>query len=352
MAKRNLIITAVVLVAIAYSVQYFKNVKIDKTDNLIGKVLINAELFESVDQIRLSNSDNSVTLSKIENDWIVQNEDNFPVNMEKLIQLMEKANTYKIASIITKDSNKLSDFKVLYSSESNSEKKGIGSEMLFKASEKELAKLVLGKERTSVSKTNTSPYGGAGGDGTYVRIGNKKVVYIIKDNFSFDTDPKKWIQTDLFKVEKEKVKKIEFKHSDVAFSLVRAAKNKQFEMPEIEKDQKLKNDPESGLLNDLSDFSISDILIRSQDFEKNLVLKAGIIVTLFDDSQIKFSISEFSKMVEDKTEQEYYILFDKSQKDYVPSIVQLNQKWLFKIEEWKVKKWLQAQAEYYQKESE
>ncbi len=51
MAKRNLIITAVVLVFIAYASQYFKNVKPEKKDALIGKVLINAELFESMDQI-------------------------------------------------------------------------------------------------------------------------------------------------------------------------------------------------------------------------------------------------------------------------------------------------------------
>ncbi|MBT4286853.1 MAG: DUF4340 domain-containing protein [Deltaproteobacteria bacterium] len=347
MAKRNLIITAVVLVFIAYASQYFKNNKPEKKDVLIGKALVNAELFETMDQVRLNGNDHTVTLSKRGNNWVVSNEGDFPVNMEKLIQMMENINTYQVASIITKNSQKLAEFEVLYQSESE---KGVGSEMILKSGDQELTKLVFGKKRSSVTKSNNA-YGGGGSDGTYVRIGDKKVVYIIKDTFSLDSDSKNWIQKDLFKVEKDQVKKMVFKLSDSAFSLVRADKDKKFEMPEIDQGQKLKDNPAAGLVSDLNDFSMSDIKPRSADFEKQLTKKADIEVTLFDDSKIKFNVLVSVKIVDDKSEEDYYLLFNKSQKDFRPSVAQLNQKWLFEIDDWKIKKWIQPKTEYYQKNS-
>lgn len=350
MAKRNLIITAVVLVFIAYAIQYFKNVKPEKKDNLIGKALISTELLELMDQISLSNGDESTTLAKTGNSWVVKNEAGFPVNMEKLIQLMEDINTYKVASVITRDSKKLAEFEVLYQSESE-DKKGTGSEIILKSGDQELTKMVFGKNRSSVAKTNNT-YGGSGSDGTYIRIGDKKVVYIIKDNVLIDTEAKKWIRTDLFKIEKDQVKKIEFEISETSFSLTRENKDKDFEMPEIDQGQKLKDKPESGLISDLGNFSISGIKPRSPAFDDKLENKAAVLVTLFDDSKIKFNVLESTKIVGEDTEQEYFILFEKSQKDYIESLTQLNQKWLFEIEDWKIKKWFQEKVEYYQKDSE
>jgi hypothetical protein len=349
MAKRNLIITAVVLVFIAYTIQYFKNIKPEKKDDLIGKSLISAELFESMDQISLSSGDNSTTLSKNENKWVVENEADFPVDMEKLIQLMENINTYQVASVITKDSKKLAEFEVLYQSESD-DKKGTGSEIILKSGDQELTKLVFGKKRSSVTQSNNA-YGGSGSDGTYVRIGDKKVVYIIKDNVSIDTDAKKWIRTNLFKIEKDQVKKIEFDIAETSFAFARENKDKDFEMLEIDQGQTLKNKPESGLINDLGDFSVGGIKPRSKAFEDQLDKKADVLVTLFDDSKIKFNILESTKIIDEKPEQEYYLLFEKSQKDYIDSLTQLSQKWLFEVEDWKIKKWFQEKAEYYQKDS-
>jgi len=344
MAKKNLLITAVVLVAVAYGFQYFKNNNSGKQDPFVGKPILQSGIVESIDKITLNTPTTGVTLQKNDGKWEVSDADNYPVNMEKLIKLIENLSVSRIASLVTADPDKMADFNVLLPQDANDKKEHIGSLITLVQGDKILFQLVIGKNRTAVSQNASQPQGAGGSDGTYIRLGEKKAVYLIKDNLTLDTDSKKWLNTVLFRIEKDTIQTIDFKVGKDAFQFTRAEKKDELTLSDIPTGETIESNPVSGLLNDLSEFEIKDIVLTRDMGEKHLKLVSQARIKLFSGDGPSFEVFETGD-----TEKQYFIQFLPDTKSFSAELIKLNDKWTFEMEGWRIKKWLKAKAEYYQK---
>lgn len=345
MAKRNLIIIAIAVVAIAAVSHYSSNRSAENSDENIGQPLVGTSLFETTDEIVINKSKDRVELKKSGDQWLVTNKDGFPADMEKLLKLVEKFTSYEISAMVTKDPERLGAFEALYDGEENATAETVGYQFTLKQQGRVLNKVVVGKTRTS--KQERSP----GSGGTYVRKGDQKVVYLIKDDLFVETDPKSWIQTALFKLEKETIQSIDLKSEAETLSFSREEAKKPFVLTDLKDAETLESNPISGLLNDLSDFSFDDINLITEK-EKELTPASQVTVKTFDDKAIHFNIL-FTVKNSDKegdVEKDYFIKILPETETFDASVAELGKKWVFSVAEWKMKKWIKEREEYLKKD--
>ena len=339
MAKRNLIIIALVLVAVAAISHYSSKRSIKNSDDKIGKPIVDSALFENIDGIVLTQAEHTTELEKKGDQWQVKIKGGFPTDMEKLLKLLEKVSSYTISSLVTKDADRMGDFETYYKGEENATTENSGYQLTLKQGSETVFKVVIGKVRTSSSQN-------LGSGGTYIRLGDPKVVYLIKETLVFESNPQTWLQSKLFSVEKDHVKSVSFNIKDKTFSFEREDKDKKFKLNDLKKSETLDSKPLSGVINDLNDFAIEDIKAHSDQFVKGLKKASVATIDLFDGKKIKFEVLYSVKKTGKDEVKSYFVKFHPETESFDKGVVELNQKWLFTVEGWKIKKWFKAREEY------
>ncbi|MCP4750878.1 MAG: DUF4340 domain-containing protein [Proteobacteria bacterium] len=352
MSKRNLIIAAVILGIVAISIQYFSNTGKRKADSRIGSPLANADVVEAIDEIVIENFTSAVHVRKRGDQWLIEEMDGFPCDMQKLIELLDKVTTHKIASLTTKDPERLAHFKVRYKEEKSSSAKTSGTQLILKGEGKEIFKLISGRHRDSVAKDSNAP---SYPDGTYVRIGEEAAVYLIKENLELNTKADHWIRKVLVNLEKDQIKAVRYETQKARFALERPSKEKDLNIQDLGENEKIKDYERSGVLNELKSLSIQQIVKRTKKVEDALQLKSEISVELFDTSNFAFQILSKTEIdplkTDDKKEKvTYYIKVLPSSSDTSkrkwPTVYAMAEKWLYEIDEWQAKKWLKSRKDF------
>lgn len=331
MSKRNLIVTALLLVALAVTTQLLKKDK-KKRDARIGKPVMNSALIEKIDEVVFSASGKNLHLKKEGDFWGVVEKENFPVDMEKLVKMLTDLSSYKVASVVTKDKASHERFKVTESGT------GMGRKILLKAEGKDLLKLLIGKARTKA--------GGSISDGTYLRIGDADAVYLIKDNFSPETESDSWIRTRLLNVEEESLKQVKMEANGATILLSREKKEDEFSVDG--KNEKLKKYVISSITRELKDLSF-DKLEKNTETKRNILkLKGTVTAILFDDTQVNFQI--FNQQT-GKDEFDYFVSFEKNgDSSNWKTLAELSKQWLFKVDSYQAEKFLKKQDEFFETE--
>ena len=351
MLKRNLIIIAVVLGVLALAAQYISSPKKGLRDSRINKTLASVDLVEKVDEIVIENNDSIIHLQKIGNNWRIKEKDGYLVNVQEILTLLEKITSYKVASIVTQNKDRLAYFKLLYKTEGG-DSKSVGSQLILKAEQKPLYTLLVGRHRDSISKSSNVP---SYPDGTYIRIGDDVSVFLIKENLALDLNPNAWVQKKLVMIEEDQIKAVRYETQTDRFILSRESKERNLVLSGLGKDEKTSDFERSTMVNALKEFTVDDVISRNQKLESGLEMKSDVSVELFDQSIFEFQV--FAKTVSDplkKKESEkkltYYLKLvvppsEVSQKKW-EAIYSLADKWLFEIEEWRAKKWLKSRKEF------
>jgi len=350
MSKRNLIIAAALLIAIAIFVNLYSKKSQRKADSPIGKQIAGIELVESIDEIVIQNQQTALHLQKKANKWLITEKNEFPANTQKLVELLDNITTYRLASLVTKDKDRLADFGLLFNTEGKNDGNTAGTQLVFKSGGKVVFKMTAGKNRNSVSSNPNVP---SRPDGTYVRVGETTAVYLVKENIDFQTEIVEWIQKVLVTMNKSQIKSVRFENPNAQVLFDRENSDKKLIVTDLSDSEKTDEGAVKTMLEDLEALSISDAIQRNSDLEKKLGLKSNISVTLFNGSKLTFQIlvkTEKKTQDKDKAEESYYLnLLSASATGNNPdwkALNELGQLWLFELEEWRAKNWLKTKKDF------
>jgi hypothetical protein len=345
MSKKNLLIIAVLLVAIAAFVQLYSKRDRRQGDSPVGKAIASVGLVEKIDNISINKGDKTIHFQKQADRWVTVEKNMFPVDMEELLKLLDNITSYRIASLVTSDENRFPDFKLTKASG--------GITLTLKSGDKDVFHMVVGKNRASASTGNAAP---GRPDGTYIKIGDQKAVFLIKENLDIEADINSWIKKTLFSLARKQVKSLRLESPSAQLSFSREDAKSDLSLAGLAKTEVQNQQPVKNLLEELESFEISDALAPKDISEKELQLKSAITVGLFDGSTLGFRILVKSKKnplaenKEDKEELTYYVkLVELNPAEKNASwgqLEELGKKWLFEIDDWRAENWLKARKDY------
>lgn len=354
MSKRNLIIAAAVLVLLAFVSQWFGRSTNDTTDERLGKPLLSANQVEQFDELRIKDATHTLTLAKLNDRWVVKEMQEFPADMKKLLELMDKLTHFSVSSLVTKDESRLAHFQVVYWDDPQANADNSGTQVTLLRQGQPMFAMIAGKKRQAKSDRPEMP---SHPDGVYIRIGQSPVVYLLKDTLNLESDPDEWIQTSLFALDKKEIKTIRFESPGSQFQLERPEKGKEMVVNGLAANERTTEFEVSSLLSDLEDFKIDEIFARTEIPEKSLELKALITVMPYEMPPLQFNVWSHSarqpSAAKSKTDAEgpdYYVSFSRpsavSTDTRWQSLYDLNERWIFKLDDWKAKHWLKPRKEF------
>lgn len=353
MSKKNLLIITALLVAIAVFVQLYSQKSRRQGDTPVGNPLASVNLVESIDEIVINGSKKAIHLKKQDEQWVVTERGDFPVDSGKLVQLLDNLTSFRIASLITKNQSRFADFSVQESSTKDSGSAAGGTRLQLKSGGTTAFQMIAGKSRDSVSKDPNRP---SRPDGTYVRIGNTPAVYLIKENLSFDSDPDEWIQKVIMRIDRDTVQSIRFENQASRFDIERADAKSDLLPAGLAKEENADKQALDDLLDELNEFKINTANPRGSNLEKRVRLQSEITVSLFDNSILKFQIltktdkNPLAKEEADKTEITYFAKLvevnSSTNSDAWRQLKTLGDNWLFEVDEWQAKNWLKSRKEF------
>ncbi len=343
MSKRNLVITAAVLVLLALVSQWFGRSGNNIQDAKIGNPILASSQVEAFDEVIIQNSSGKITLQKKDNRWTLAEKNSFPANVEKLLELAEKLTGSKVGSLVTKDEKRLGYFKVVYWDDAVASAESSGTQLTLNSQGQKIFSMMVGKQRQSKSGQP---------DGAYIRIGNDPIVYLIKENLTMETDPVEWIQASLFKLDKKEVNSVVLETSGDRIKLERKEKGKNMKLAGLKGGQKTAEYEVSSILSDLENFKIDDLVARSQAQEKALELKSVVTVSVYDSPDLSFKVlsQPLVQKADGEEEEKYYISLvtpnDPKAQQKWGDVYNLGENWLFEMADWKAKRWVKAREDF------
>ena len=351
MSKRNLIIAAVVLGLVALAVQFFSGPKRGGLDHRINTTLASADHMQSIDEIVIENNSGSLHLQKRGKIWQIEEKMGYPASVKEVFNLLQKVVTHKISSVVTENPERLAYFTLLYKNETKDSSQK-GSQLTLLAKKEPVFTLLVGKHRDSISKASDMP---SYPDGTYIRIGETKAVYLIKENLDLNVDAKTWMQKELVSVKEDEIKAVRYETQAGQLVLSREKKEKKLELLGLEKGEKTSDFERNNLASELKKFTVDEIFPIDEVPASSLEMVSAVSVELFDQSTFDFQI--FIKQVlsplkpgDKNNKPKYYLRLVPPTSDISKQkwqhLYSLTDKWIFEIEEWRAKKWLKARKDF------
>ena len=351
MSKRNLIIVAVVLGLVALAVQFFSGSRRGSLDDRINTTLASADHVERIDEIVIETGSGSLHLQKLGKIWQIQEKSGYPASVEDVLNLLQKVVTYKISSVITENPERLAYFTLLYKNET-ADSSQVGSQLTFLAKKKPVYTLLVGKHRDSISKDSDMP---SYPDGTYVRIGETKAVYLIKENLDLNVDAKIWMQKELISIKEDEIKAVRYETQAGQLVLSREKKEKKLILEDLNKGEKTSDFERNNLASELKNFTVDEIFPLDEIPTSGMEMKTAVSVELFDQSTFDFQVfvrqaSDPLKAKAKKSKPKYYLKLVQSpsevSKQKWQHLYSLSDKWIFEIEEWRAKTWLKSRKDF------
>lgn len=340
MSKKNLVIAAVSLCMLAVITHFIgKSQNTGATTPKVGKIIVEPKIADQLDSIKITSVDSKVQLLKKDGIWTIADSDGFPVNLEKLLQMTENLTSYKVASLVTKDPKRMDHFHVSYQDEGG---KFQGTQIVFENQEKVTFKMIVGKSRDPKTQ-------GASG-GMFIRIGDEKAVYLIKESMYLDADPNDWTQRHLFKAEKKEIQSVAFKLKNGDYSLTRKDEKAKFSLADLKKGETFNESTMSDVFIEFKDFNFQKHIENQPKSMKGLQFKSMVTITTFEGSKLSFNL--FEKKVK-KDESEFFVELipsddEKDLKRWKPAF-ELGKRWIFEISSWKAKRWFRERSKYLKK---
>lgn len=201
--------TLIALIVLCAGLAYFG---IQSPQQKKGNALGNTEPFKhldlnAIDSIEIQKGNEELKLLKVDDQWRAQNKElDYPVDFSKLrTKLLDLQKTTLLSKVA---SNREVDDR--FGLDETSEPTVLN----FKAGDKTLAKLELGKGRESKNQ-GASPFGGFPREqGQFLRYGKDASVYMAKDRLSIDTSSYTWLNRTIAKAQKDEISQVELIYPD------------------------------------------------------------------------------------------------------------------------------------------
>ncbi len=296
-----------------------------RVDSRVGEALIEPGLVEGIDKIVIEKGALRLTLRQEGEEWKIEQKEGFPVNKQKLLQLLDRLSSIPISAMVSQDPTRFADFDLLAPTDSTESSFGMALRF-FKGSDP-VVEILFGKDRSSSS-------GAAGGQ--YVRFAQESKIYLLKEHFEIAYMPEDWMRIQLLRLDPAQVQSLQLEKGPSRLSLARKTK----EDPFLEKNQQQVSLAEvETLLQDLSQFTLLDAVPRAKMGQLKLRLQAKALLTLFSGGGLAFEVYSQGS----KEDQRYYLNLlpppnEAGQKAFA-SLFRLSQHWLFEIAAWQGVKW-------------
>ena len=212
--------------------------------------------------VTIKEKEGSVTLSKGEKSWEVQERDGYAANVEPIASLLKGIWDLNIGQPVTIGRSQYSRLQLVSPDEAKSEDEA-ATVLTFKDTEnKELASLWLGKtfER---SDGRPSPMGGPSMSdaGRYVKPGNTNSVYLVSQTFDdIETDPAAWIDKTFFEVIQLKTIELTYADAKEGWKLERDDPNGDLVFSNLKPNEKLDSNKVSSMRSAFSRVQMEDVL--------------------------------------------------------------------------------------------
>lgn len=201
MSRLHLLILWVL--AIGAGIFYFKSKDVpesltSKTKLEIGDPLISGNTVETIDGFSIKTGDDSVTVKKINGQWVVEELGNFPANLTQISRVFDALRKTKVAQGVVASPEYYDRFNLDPESEDTDKRPEVIT--LFKDG-KENTIIQLGKNRESTGGRNRTA-------GRFVSLSNDDSgFYVVQESFSFlGADPDTWIEKILTPLEEGVIK--------------------------------------------------------------------------------------------------------------------------------------------------
>jgi hypothetical protein len=215
MNRKQLLIVIVVLVvlgALGAWVQWSDKLNWDKTDALAGKKLLPALSAVAVSEIDLRRGADQTTLVKHGNDWTVKERNDFPADVTRIAQLLDRLLDMKITQTEKVPADKRADYQLAEAGAvaGGAAPEGLGTTLELKDDKgKSLARLVLGKILTKPGMVPSidggPPHEGEVPYGRYVQSTDAGVVAVVSEPLAAaEATPPIWLNKDLVRVDPAK----------------------------------------------------------------------------------------------------------------------------------------------------
>ena len=256
--------------------------------NRVGQTLLPAFPINAVANIRIDNGHSAVSLAKKDGQWRVKERGDYPANFSMISDLLVRIQDQKIIQVDAVSADQRSE---LYLIEPNKDKPSAIAIDLQDASEKPIARLLLGKRYMKK---------GAGGAdvpaGRYVMVaGEEKSVALVGDAL-LDAEPKPetWIAKDF--VRAEKVKSIAFKGDDGAtvWKMQRDKEGGDWQLADAKSTEKFDNGRGASAVNSISMMSFIDVVASTAALDTGMAKARAVVAETFDGLTYAFRIGNAS----------------------------------------------------------
>ncbi len=163
-----------------------------------GSSLFSPNLVETIDGFKIETDKESVTLKKVDEKWVVGEQQDFPASINKVTQVIDALREIKVAQGVLASDEYYDRFNLDPEAEDAGERPEI---ITLMSGGKESGKLYLGKSRESTG-------GGGATAGRFVRLADDSSgVYIVQQGFGFlGASPDNWIEKVLTPLEEGVIK--------------------------------------------------------------------------------------------------------------------------------------------------
>ena len=168
----------------------------DRSKGGLGTLLLEEFPANKIVSITIQGADESVSLVKKEDRWVVAERFQYPADFSKIIDLVRKLKDVKVGRWFqsSEDTLKRLSLKDPTDPDASEEEKGIRI-LLSDENEMPVASILLGKTR-QVGAERRFP------DGQYVRRGQEAKIYVIDSHFdALQKEPSAWLEKSLVEVE-------------------------------------------------------------------------------------------------------------------------------------------------------
>jgi len=309
MKPKQLIILGVVLVALIFLYSFSGNVENtgSKSGLQAGDVIINSETLNvnDVTSLKISDTDDSVHLSRQEGSWVVSNRDNYKADFSKISRVLKKLIEIRVAEQLKAGASTYSRFD-LSDPKEGSDSEGAGTRVqLFKSNnESASVELIVGK-RFGGATVDSGQQGG--GNGKYLRLGgNENQVFIVADSlYDIESSTSSWLEKNPFSIDKPK--NILVTHSDEEkFNFTRTEEGGDAVLEGLSDEEELNTSNTSSIVSPFASFTFKDVVVGDNAKPENtgLAKPVNVEVSTFDGFNYKIAIGKGEGANVDSEEQE------------------------------------------------
>lgn len=162
-----------------------------------------ADNVNNVGTIGLTKQEKSLTLGLHDNQWVIQEADNYPANFGKVRETVIAIADMLVLAEKTSNAELYNKLGVEEPSATNSDSLHLS---LLDASGNSLAELIVGNSRHSKSAEDKP--------GLYVRLANAQAALLVEGRLDVSADVRDWFERSLFSIDANRIKHIHIAHAD------------------------------------------------------------------------------------------------------------------------------------------